>query len=484
MDEYYDYYAEPEYVSDYTYDDGLSEYAGPEFEPDSSWNDYISQGNDIGNYLNDFGQGMGVIDSDQYLFDGDLGSIINTGFDTSGMSPYTFSDIPLGAELTTGGNYGFDTAALSDNNPMVMAALQEGNQNLSRLNDATSEFADMGGGQVQLPTGEIVDRDQAERLMTEYGAPRAQSISPEFLRSGLYGALPVGSFEDDPRTRPSQSYLDENGDVVGLLGTEGTDYQNPYEYRTSNAGDTFIQDIRNNDAIGWLGEDGPQYYQDERIANNLAAGRPSLYGVQRPGSPGSGAAGATSGYRGQASASGGGANSQTPTTRAGVSGNSPTRNRDGTTTSNGAMGALNMAAMMAALMGGPKTGPKSTQGSKDAEKWKVARMKSTGKAKREGGLIQAHNYAAGGPVRGQFLSPSLVRHASGGQADAIPAQLAGGEFVVPSDVVSHLGDGNTDAGAAQLNQMMAGIRRHKGQPNRLPPQAKSPLAYMKGRNHG
>jgi len=39
-----------------------------------------------------------------------------------------------------------------------------------------------------------------------------------------------------------------------------------------------------------------------------------------------------------------------------------------------------------------------------------------------------------------------------------PARLADGEFVVPADVVSHLGNGSTDAGAKHLYKMMDNIR--------------------------
>ena len=40
-----------------------------------------------------------------------------------------------------------------------------------------------------------------------------------------------------------------------------------------------------------------------------------------------------------------------------------------------------------------------------------------------------------------------------------PARLADGEFVVPADVVSHLGNGSTDAGAKQLYNMMDKVRK-------------------------
>jgi len=40
-----------------------------------------------------------------------------------------------------------------------------------------------------------------------------------------------------------------------------------------------------------------------------------------------------------------------------------------------------------------------------------------------------------------------------------PARLAEGEFVVPADVVSHLGNGSTDAGAKHLYKMMDNVRK-------------------------
>lgn len=56
-----------------------------------------------------------------------------------------------------------------------------------------------------------------------------------------------------------------------------------------------------------------------------------------------------------------------------------------------------------------------------------------------------------------------------GMADKIPATINGtqpaalsdGEFVIPADVVSHLGNGNSDAGARVLEQMMARVRKER-----------------------
>jgi hypothetical protein len=89
--------------------------------------------------------------------------------------------------------------------------------------------------------------------------------------------------------------------------------------------------------------------------------------------------------------------------------------------------------------------------------------------------------AMGGQIFGNVVSPSLVKHASGGQADQVRADLSGGEYIMDADVVSALGDGNTDAGAAKLDEMRENIRRHKraAPAGKIPPPAKSPLEYMK-----
>jgi hypothetical protein len=43
-----------------------------------------------------------------------------------------------------------------------------------------------------------------------------------------------------------------------------------------------------------------------------------------------------------------------------------------------------------------------------------------------------------------------------------PARLADGEFVVPADVVSHVGNGSTDAGARKLYAMMDRVQKNRG----------------------
>jgi hypothetical protein len=72
--------------------------------------------------------------------------------------------------------------------------------------------------------------------------------------------------------------------------------------------------------------------------------------------------------------------------------------------------------------------------------------------------------AAGGEItmaKGRYLQGE-----TDGMADELPAQigksqpaaLSHGEFVIPADVVSHMGNGNSDAGAKKLYQMMDKIR--------------------------
>ena len=71
-----------------------------------------------------------------------------------------------------------------------------------------------------------------------------------------------------------------------------------------------------------------------------------------------------------------------------------------------------------------------------------------------------NNFAEGGIAgllkgRGDGMSDDI--HAT--INDKQPARLADGEFVVPADVVSHLGNGSTDAGAKHLYSMMDKVRK-------------------------
>ena len=79
--------------------------------------------------------------------------------------------------------------------------------------------------------------------------------------------------------------------------------------------------------------------------------------------------------------------------------------------------------------------------------------------------VPVPKYASGGiaeMAKGRYLGG-----ATDGMADKIPARIGGkqearlshGEFVIPADVVGHLGNGNSEAGAKRLYEMMDRIRQ-------------------------
>lgn len=75
-----------------------------------------------------------------------------------------------------------------------------------------------------------------------------------------------------------------------------------------------------------------------------------------------------------------------------------------------------------------------------------------------GGIASLGGYSDGGRMLkgpGDGMSDSIPARIGSRQ----PARLADGEFVVPADVVSHLGNGSTDAGAKQLYSMMNKVRK-------------------------
>lgn len=114
-----------------------------------------------------------------------------------------------------------------------------------------------------------------------------------------------------------------------------------------------------------------------------------------------------------------------------------------------------------ALMGGNKPRPAGYAGSipkLTATRQQVAQPAGRRPGGEAGRYFSDVTYAAGG---------GYLRGATGGMADELdtdidgeqPAKLSHGEFVIPADVVSHLGDGNSDAGAKKLYEMMDKVRR-------------------------
>jgi hypothetical protein len=97
-----------------------------------------------------------------------------------------------------------------------------------------------------------------------------------------------------------------------------------------------------------------------------------------------------------------------------------------------------------------------------------------------GGEVGGHNpqfFSEGG------LNAMENRYVTGegdGTSDSIPAMLANGEFVIPADVVSSLGNGSNDSGASVLDEFLKTIRAHKTRENKngLPPDSKGALGYL------
>ena len=73
-----------------------------------------------------------------------------------------------------------------------------------------------------------------------------------------------------------------------------------------------------------------------------------------------------------------------------------------------------------------------------------------------------------GPKKVFMAGGRYLSGATDGMADKVPAnvgreevRLSDGEFVIPADVVSHLGNGNSNAGAAFLHKFMNDVRQER-----------------------
>jgi hypothetical protein len=84
--------------------------------------------------------------------------------------------------------------------------------------------------------------------------------------------------------------------------------------------------------------------------------------------------------------------------------------------------------------------------------------------------------------RNDYREGSYVEGPGDGQSDDIPAMLADGEYVIDAETVAQLGNGSNKAGAKILDKFRENIRAHKRSAphDKIPPKAKSPLAYLKG----
>lgn len=113
---------------------------------------------------------------------------------------------------------------------------------------------------------------------------------------------------------------------------------------------------------------------------------------------------------------------------------------------------------------------KAAEAKKAAEEAKTAEEKRIAEESAASSFSDVgYQLAAGGGIStlgGYSDGGRLLKGPGDGMSDNIPAKigekqparLADGEFVVPADVVSHLGNGSTDAGAKQLYKMMDKVR--------------------------
>jgi hypothetical protein len=96
----------------------------------------------------------------------------------------------------------------------------------------------------------------------------------------------------------------------------------------------------------------------------------------------------------------------------------------------------------------------------------------------------SRQYAEGGEVEGALSQAfaGAVQGDDGGQSDLIDAKLSPGEYVMDAESVSALGDGNTAAGIAKLDELRAKLREQKrsAPTSDIPPPAQGPLSYIGG----
>jgi hypothetical protein len=84
------------------------------------------------------------------------------------------------------------------------------------------------------------------------------------------------------------------------------------------------------------------------------------------------------------------------------------------------------------------------------------------------------------------MQKGVVKGSDGGQADTVDISVSPGEYIIDAEVVSMLGDGNTDAGAKKLDKMRENIRGHKrtGGLASIAAKAKNPEQYLRSKNNG
>lgn len=99
---------------------------------------------------------------------------------------------------------------------------------------------------------------------------------------------------------------------------------------------------------------------------------------------------------------------------------------------------------------------------------------------KEGGMLPDEMMQGTEEIAYPSTLGNYIMGNSKGQDDDVNAKLSNGEFVIPADIVADLGDGNNNAGANVLYELMNNVRKHKrGGKVKLPPKAKPVSSYLK-----
>ena len=125
----------------------------------------------------------------------------------------------------------------------------------------------------------------------------------------------------------------------------------------------------------------------------------------------------------------------------------------------GSRDAMDKYTLQYAQEGGPAALAAKAQGGDYNAMLALKKLRGTPNANYAGGgIANLGGYSDGGRMLkgpGDGMSDSIPASIQGKQ----PARLADNEFVVPADVVSHLGNGSSDAGAKKLYAMMNKVRQ-------------------------
>lgn len=311
----------------------------------------------------------------------------------------------------------------------------------------------------------------ALNLMDEYG----QSLSP-------YSSGPLGLGLMGSQILPDSSYRMPDGTIVGKIDS-GADVENPYTYEESPDGQSLlIKDSQTGQYVGYMDNEGQlRTYQQDRLENR--AQWPDWMRQQTGSNVSSSSSGPSTG----------GVKSAMDKLLASRAAQALAADAAKQKFNDSPLGTAAKAAEMAGLLyqafkGKPQAQVKARESTvqNTAPTFQASKPVKTLYAK--GGKIDLPESVGGGllpialKIAQHAMHKGLIPGEDGGQDDVVDVKAAPGEYVLDAEIVSALGDGNTDAGAKKLDRMRYNIRKHKrtGGLAQIAPKAKDPEHYMKG----